>query len=221
MNIKIIITNLNSKKSNEYNFLYDEKTTILDLRKEFNIQEYHISLEKYYLLTYSNIDITFNENLPFIINNNIVKWNVELNTILVKDFIKTHDINDVIYIEYWEELESGLGGGIDTIFEIWKYVWQQIHPIVTIAGEVGGAIGFFITIKNIFKKKIPSPHNVIEFLYKRKNWNHIDLSENLNTNPKNAKNLLKAFGYRWDNSKKLYTITQEDIDNNLGKLGYK
>ena len=97
-------------------------------------------------------------------------------------------------------------------------LWQNIYPAIQIMADVGGAIGFIQIIKNIFKKKIPTPHSFSEFIYKQNEWNHTILASYLNIDAEQAKNLLKGFGYEWDNSRKLYTITEEKKNDMINKI---
>ena len=48
-------------------------------------------------------------------------------------------------------------------------------------------------------------------------WNHHELASLLDIETDRAKGMLKVFGYRYDNSKKIYT-QREDIDEIKSKL---
>ena len=48
-------------------------------------------------------------------------------------------------------------------------------------------------------------------------WNHHDLASLLDIETDRAKDMLEVFGYRYDNSKKLYT-QREDVDEIKSKL---
>lgn len=88
-------------------------------------------------------------------------------------------------------------------------LWNKIYPALEIIATLGGCIGFIEYIKNIFKKKIPKPHSFADYIYRKDKWNHIILAEELNIDKDDAKTILKLFGYKWDNSEKLYVISEE------------
>ena len=48
-------------------------------------------------------------------------------------------------------------------------------------------------------------------------WNHHELASLLDIEPDRAKDLLKVFGYQYDNSKMLYT-QRDDVDEIKSKL---
>ncbi|EOU2024379.1 hypothetical protein C4D21_14600, partial [Clostridium perfringens] len=48
-------------------------------------------------------------------------------------------------------------------------------------------------------------------------WNHYELAEYMEITPEESKNLLKGFGYKWDNSKKIY-INRNNLKEILEKF---
>lgn len=105
-------------------------------------------------------------------------------------------------------------GFFDTIIGLWK----NIYPYLEIASTIGGCAGFIEFIKNIFKKKTPNPHNFAEYIYWQNKWSHIILANELEISKDEAKTLLKLFGYTWNNSEKLYCITQEEKEEKINKI---
>lgn len=195
-----------------YSIEYKDEDTLEKIKR----MEYaSISFNEYYNDKIS-ILVALEDTLPFIIKNNgKVEWDVNLNTVLIKEFINTHkiNINDGIYLEYGY-IQAGGPGLVGTLLDL----WEDIYPFLEVVATIGGVAQFVIWIKNIFKNKIPHPHSVINFIYNENKWNYIILSEKINFNQEDTKNLLLALGYRWNNSQKTYCISDEIKLDKIAKI---
>lgn len=97
-------------------------------------------------------------------------------------------------------------------------LWNKIYPCLEIISTIGGCIGFIDFIKNIFHKKIPRPQNFALYIYRKNKWNYNILSEELDISKDEAKTILRLFGYKWNNSEKMYTITEDKKQEKINKI---
>jgi len=194
--------NLNYK-GEFYNLDYIEnKTTLLAIKNLVGIPEYiGITFDSYYNDT--SCTSNFNNTLPYVVKiNGKIDWNVNIDNTLISEFINTHNIDSENGIKFEYGFPQAGGSGFKDVLE----VWNQIYPFIQIMANIGGAIAFIEFVKTTFKKNIPVPHDIINYLYKREFWNHHELAKILDTSEENAKKLLITFGYKWNNSKKIYII---------------
>lgn len=105
-------------------------------------------------------------------------------------------------------------GFFNEILEIWGF----IYPYLEVIGTIGSCIGFTQWVKNFFKKKIPNPHTFTEYIYRQDKWSHVILADELDISKEEAKKILDLFGYKWNNSEKLYYITEEDKKEKIEKI---
>ncbi|MDD2377055.1 MAG: hypothetical protein PHD15_06750 [Clostridia bacterium] len=221
MKLKIIANNQLEQYSNKdyisevYNIEYNEEDTLKNLKEALNIEYSSISFDKYYGCA-TAILMPLEDILPFIIRDNKkVEWEVDINTVLIKEFIDTHeiDLNEGIYLEYGYP-QAGGPGLFGTILDLWVSAYLCLQIVDTL----GGVAQFIEWVKNKFKNKIPHPHSVFDFIYKENKWNYIILSEKLDFDKEDVKYLLLALGYIWDNSQKLYCITEEMKIDKINKI---
>lgn len=192
----------------------DQDTTIQEL---FDLsQEGCADITKYYNLSssyYFN-----NRTLPYICSSERkVIWGPAYEKIKVLDFIKTHNIKNNTILA-----DTGIpqAGGPD--FKDLVQLWNECYPIIdqfsSIFGLGGSLIGIGKWIKSLFiKKKGVPPQSIFDFLLSRNKWNHYELAEMLEIKDYEAKKLLRAFGYKWDSSMKVY-IQQSNTKEIIKKL---
>ncbi len=111
-------------------------------------------------------------------------------------------------------LKQVVYGIIDVVIDL----WNKIYPCLEIISTIGGFIGFIDLIKNIFHKKIPRPQNFVLYIYRKNKWNYNILSEELDVSKDEAKAILRLFGYKWNNSEKMYTITEDKKQEKINKI---
>lgn len=198
-----------------YEIEYNMKSTLKQIRELIGAPQCGISYDRYYVY-YSNCFI--NNEIPYIIINNQLRFNANLDSILIDDFIKTHNIkNNCICIEYGIALAGG-----PTLID-WIKVWEMVGSIINAISVFGGFIAFIDFIKRYFEKEKTYPHAMMDFLYKRNLWNHNELAGLLRMSKDDVKLLLKLYGYKWDNSKKLYYIdksTKKSYVKRIGKVRF-
>ncbi|EHK2349162.1 hypothetical protein KCL53_002299 [Clostridium perfringens] len=194
----------------------NNETTLEDIFKYSNQENADVS--KYYKISggyYFNRKI-----LPYIKNkNNEVIWEPEYKNIKVLDFIFTHDIQDnTIYAD--TEITQAGGPELNDVSQLWNHCYPIIDQIVTVVCFYELSIKLSNFIKGLFKgKKIEQvpPNSFIEFILSKDKWNHYELAEYMEITPEESKNLLKGFGYKWDNSKKIY-INRNNLKEILEKF---
>lgn len=212
MEIKIIAINVEESyeqkekyKPKIVNFEFDKKTTLLELREKLGIEKNSMSFYKYY----NDLEfVQIGKNvLPYILINDRYYFDYNLDKVLIDDFINTHniDLKSGICFEYGY-LPCGGGGSLLDSVE-W---FSRIFTVLEIISTLEGVYAFTQRVKKIFKRKIPKPTTFQEIIYKRNLWNHFELSTKLGFSNEDTKSLLKAFGYKWNNNKKMYEITERE-----------
>ena len=121
------------------------------------------------------------------------------------------------------DIESGFpmagGPGLIDPIEVWGRIWpiisQYAPHIVTALGFLSSSINITSWVKKKLKKKgkAPYPHIFFGAIYKHSMWNHYELAGLLGCSDDDAKSWLKTLGYKWDNSKKIYIVTDADRDS--------
>lgn len=208
MDVKVLIKDVmfdnSSKEELEQMLKISENTTIQEL---FDIAGCSCGdISDYY--EYSGV---FSHNCifcPFIITEKGVQFNILFSEAKVVDFFRTHNItNNTIRVTTGYP-QAG-GPGLKEILEIWKNIspfLETITPCLNFVAIISTITGINLkTIWDHFKSKKVPPHTVVDMLSTKKQWNHNELAEILGIPKKNAKHLLKAFGYKYNKSKKLYT----------------
>ena len=114
--------------------------------------------------------------------------------ILVEDFFKTHQIqNSIIYIETGYPLAGGLGS--NEILEMWQNIYPWLDQVATVLG-IGSAI--LNIVKTLIRKHIKQDHtpmDLVDLIYSRRQWNHNELAQYLETDSEKAKDMLHLFGF--------------------------
>jgi len=178
----------------------DDNTTLQELfdRAEQSLAD----LSEYY---YLSGPFSFNSTyLPFIINaGGKVEWNVRYKDAKVKDFITTHKIKDKIIISKIGYPQAG-GPGFKEFIQLWNLIYPIFDQFVTVVGLGAIIINAGKWVHSLFAKKNIPPQSHFDLIYSRENWNHFELAELLGISKEDAKQLLKLFGYSYDNSKTLY-----------------
>ena len=200
---RVIVTNLTFQSLSE---------KLIDICNRANGTNPVITFNKYY--TYGE-----DNECPCIIRNGEFEWHVPLEDVTIAEFLHTHDIqlSDGIDIESGYPMAGGPGliGAIEIWEKIWPIICQYAPHIITTVGFLSSSINLMTWIKKHLKKKklTPYPHIFFEAIYKRSMWNHNELADLLGCSYDDAKDWLKALGYKWDNSKKFYVVTDMDRDN--------
>lgn len=112
----------------------------------------------------------------------------------------------------------GRGPGLCDLEQMWESALQVLGTIAVFCSVSGYSLKDFIHwFCKLFQKRKKKPHTVFDIIYSRPMWNHHELASLLDIETDRAKGMLKVFGYRYDNSKKIYT-QREDIDEIKSKL---
>lgn len=176
-----------------------------------------ITFDSYYLRCK---EMMLSDNcFPFIIRNNVIEWNVEYSEVSVSQFVNTHPntLKEGIIFEHG----IPAAGGVEW-HEAWDLILQWAPVIWSTAVMFCEAKDIFTTsqsiiswFKNKYKnnRKIPYPHSFTDYIYHKNIWNYHELAVQIDVNEEQAKLLLKAFGYKWDQSKLAYIV-----DNNIKQL---
>jgi len=172
----------------------DDSSTIGDFITTGDLSEYYPLSGTY----------TFNTiSLPYIINSNDeVEWDVLYNDAKVLDFIRTHNIHSHTIIVKDGYIQAG-GPGFKELAAIWQQIYPIIDGFVTLVGFgiiVGGAGAW---VHSLFKKR-STPHAQFCLLFSRTSWHSSELAQKLGIGNDEAKQLLKLFGYKYDNKSAQY-----------------
>ena len=106
----------------------------------------------------------------------------------------------------------------EDFLDLWHHIYPILDQISTIISLSGSTIGLGTWAIRKFKSK----YNACEFimiLIQNEGWSSKELSDRLNISKEEAKNLLKAFGYKWDKSYQQYRKTEltDKLISNLKK----
>ena len=202
----------------EYVFEYNDQSTIEDMKKELKIENYNIYFSKYH---YQPVNTYLMEQIiPYIEVNGKIYFDVDLEKVKIVDFLNTYKIKDTLEFEY---NINGIGGG-PIVLEILKNV-AMVAGIYSSLKDVKEFVQYInknlLKDKNLTNKNFLKKHNsfsIFSYIYSENNWNHYILGEKLNIESDVAKNLLIILGYNWDNSKKIYNITDEKKDSEMEKI---
>lgn len=222
MEIKLVFFDVMSPYMNDKLPKYEEVllpiTDTLTLQELFETAKQGTAdISNYYLLSRSYY---YNRRqVPYIVNDRCkIEWEPTYDNIKVVDFIRTHNIVD-------NTIHGDIGisqaGGPDMKDLI--LLWNEYYPIIDqMSSSFGFGAGFFgigLFVKALFtkEKKPAPPHGVFDLILSKHKWNHYELADSLKIDKEDSKKLLQAFGYKWDNSKKMY-ILLGDINEIRGKL---
>lgn len=102
-------------------------------------------------------------------------------------------------------------GGGEYLLGLWQSVYPYLDQIGTALGIIGTTVSFGVWIKNKFGYYY-EPKQFVEKITDKEFWNAHELALKLNITNEEAKNLLKGFGYKWDNHFSLYYKTDKTIE---------
>lgn len=155
--------------------------------------------------------------LPFVFSENRILYDVPFAEAKVSDFISTMNLSD-------KEVEISIGipwaggPGLCDLEQMWESAKLALEAIAVFCSITGITVTSIIKwFCNLFKKRKKKPQTIFDIIYSRKMWNHHELALLLDIDPNNAKEMLRLFGYRYDNRKKIY-IEREDIEEIKSKL---
>lgn len=216
-NINIYIINIAEERTIVKNVnVVSMNERLLEIFQRVNGVGLNITFNSYYIFDF---ELFLNEcKLPYIIRNESIEWNVDINTVTLLDFMITHDIalSDGITIEIGYPMAGGRGNMLDVV-EIWVNTFPIIKEFapyfITSVGFLSSSISLIHWINNLKNKKkndIPYPYHFFDYIYKRSIWNHYELSRYLDISIEDTKHWLNALLYQWDNSIKAYVVSEED-----------
>lgn len=210
MKIKLLANNI-QKEIEEYSFEFIEESTLFDIKSFLKVEKDLIDFPEYY--DHPTQVYYFDQIIPYIEINNKVYFDVDLDKVKVVDFINTYNIKDEIKLDY--NFSAMGGGALHFSLEIIKVLLK----VCGIIADIKGTSDFIeelnkrlLNHKGLTNKGFKNNHNsfsIFNYIYSSNNWNHFVLAEKLNLNKDITKDLLKISGYSWDNSKKLFIITED------------
>ena len=216
-NINIRVTNIIEERTIVKNVdVASMNEKLLDICQRTNEVGPNITFNSYYIFDF---ELFLNEyKLPYIIRDENIEWNVDINTVTLLDFMRTHDIalSDGITIEIGYPMAGGRGDMLDVV-EIWVNAWPIIKEfapyVIASVGFLSSSISLIQWINNLKNKKkndIPYPYHFFDYIYRRTIWNHYELARYLDISAEDAKYWLNALLYQWDNSIKAYVVSEDD-----------
>jgi hypothetical protein len=195
---------------------YDENSTVQELLDKS--EECCADLSRYYDLSAS---LCYNNSFfPYIITtSDKILFDKPYCETRIVDFLHTHKIVDgIVYAD--TGIPQARGPDIKDIYDMWMQIYPIIDQIGTMLGLFLGGKEFFKWIKSIFKKKPLPPQTVFDLLLSRDQWNHTELSDELDISVEDVKKLLQIAEFKWDKNKMLYVFSgdSEKIRDKLSKI---
>jgi len=169
--------------------------------------------------------------LPYIMQDNHIRWYLKYNEVKVIEFLDTHNIknNEIIGCFINNDLKTNLI--IDNIinaldFKTIERTWVLVYPILEQILTTASAIKLLVSAHKFLKKKFGekvSSINFFEFITSKNSWKKLELASCLEISPDRAKEILKLCGYKWDSHCKAYLSTNETIQfsNKLNEIHLK
>lgn len=197
MEIKLVFQNVmygyvgNEPEFEERIIEVDEEATIGQLFTVGDLSEYYPLSGAY------SFNSTF---LPYVINSHDeVTWDVLYDNARVIDFIRTHNIVDCTINVKIGYVQAG-GPGFKELYEVWQLLYPIIDTFNTVAGSavIIGSAGKWLQSLFNSRKLRHAPHSQIDLLFSRERWSSAELSQKLEINNEDAKNLLRLFRYEFD-----------------------
>lgn len=94
---------------------------------------------------------------------------------------------------------------------MWQSIYLFLDQLGTIVEVTGSIIGLGAWIKNKFNHKY-TPNQFVQFVTSKELWNTHELAIKLSVSDKEAKDLLKGFGYKWNKEFSLYIKTDRTVE---------
>lgn len=207
MKINLNIHNIMTEEQSAMAVLLDDGATINDLLREIGYGS--VSFSKYY--PFSDRLLFGDAYLPFVISDGRILYDVPYNRAKISDFIDTMDLRDK-EIEITVGIPWAGGPGLCGLEEMWESAKSALEAAAIFCTLSGVTVASLIQwICQLFKSRSVKPHTVQDLIYSRKCWNHYELADLLEIEPQRAKDMLKVYGFIYDNSKKMY-VEAENID---------
>ena len=172
-------------------------------------------LTNYYPFTRSYI--FDDEFLPFLISEGAIRYSVPLPNAKLADFMNTLGIKDNS-IRITTNYPMAGGFGIEDLPELWETVYKCMEGIAVFCSISGFSLrNLWNWLKGLFVKRDQTPFTVMDVIYSRTAWNHMELARLLDIDVERAKELLRAFGYEYERSAMQF-VQNEHIDIIKDKL---
>lgn len=192
---------------------------------EKNIEGTHIfSFETYYG---KSDQYAVEKIVPYILEDDILTWNVPYKDITIEKFIQTHGLKD----SDWLEVDvDNVGSGpvfLETLYQEWVRFGTFACTVVDWVGRgiTVAAIVSFVRKSFISKKENkPTVRELYNFLMSRKKWNKQVLEKQLHIQPFFLEYILNVFGFELDDMGIYYNINykkHEDYVNAQNHYGKK
>ncbi len=213
MDLNLIVTDVMTGETTKTAVRLNKEATISELLSAIGAGT--AEFPKYYPFSGK---LMFGEpRLPFAVSEGRILYEVPFEKAKVCDFISTMDLSNQA-IEITVGIPWAGGPGLYDLEQMWESALQVLGTIAVFCSVSGYSLKDFIHwFCKLFQKRKKKPHTVFHIIYSRPMWTHHDLASLLDIGPDRAKDMLKVFGYRYDNSKKIYT-QREDIDEIKSKL---
>lgn len=211
VNVENIITGEKTVKTIGHNQLDDNILDAFGVSAESDFMDVYLTDRNYMVY----------EKIPYVLVDGKIKWDVPFVGITVRQFVDTYNIVDG-RINVKTGFPAASGADLITFKEMWEIFFNNVLPaLVDICGIIS-AYGVleqkFIKIRNkaekVQKKEI-APDFVTDAIYRKNMWNHFEFSIEFDITEDESKELLKGLGYSWDNSKKLYIISEDEKDRRI------
>lgn len=196
-------------KNIRYEREYDETTKLGDIVSyEYGRFFGTLNIHEYYDV--SLIGEMHKTEIPYLIVNNEVKWNLNASEVKIIDIIKTFRLTDIINVESYN---YECGGEAPIEYIDLKEFWDAFYPYFKAVYDNKTEIAWIATIfKHFIDMKI-KPTIPLEFVLSREAWSINELSRLMNLDEDSTKHLMKLCDFNWNNSLKQY----ENLDREATK----
>ena len=194
---------------------YDETTKLGDI-VSYKHGRYFGTLNIHEYYDISLIGEMHKTEIPYLVVDNEVKWNLKASEVKVMDILNTHGLTNVMNVESYN-FECG-GDSPPTAFIELKEFWDAFKPYFVAIYKNKSEIVWTVTemkkIYNYFINRNIKPTIPLEFVLSRESWSINELSRLMNLEKDSTKHLLKLCDFTWNNSSKQYENFDREATKN-------
>ncbi|MBQ2643177.1 MAG: hypothetical protein IJF94_05175 [Eubacterium sp.] len=214
VHIENIVTGEKSLKTITENQLDENILNAFDISTESDFEDIFLTDRSY--MVYGK--------MPYVLVDGKLQWDVQFRDVTVRQFINTYNIVDG-KINVKTGYPAVSGAGLAMVDDVWNCFLNDILPAIISICEIINATDVikrsFVSLRNKLKKeqnKDVFPDAITDAIYRKNAWNHYELSEELDNEVEDAKNLLKGLGYSWDRTRLLFVISDDDKKERIKKF---
>lgn len=171
----------------------------------------------------SGLQMMGDDQLPYLLIDGKLEWNVPISAATVKDFLATHPqcFQEGIYAETGYPAAGGPGRILITA--AWEILFITLRKHGVDLGFTVEAIGIlvsaFLEIRDYFVEKKVRPLQLVDRLSQLREVGKFEIAEQLNIDVSAAVQLLVGLGYKWDEKNGKYFLEENERHIAVNLLG--